>query len=268
MFDKSYSTLKVIDLVPYGNDNTFFELKLTRPKWDNFKAGQFAMLRPQSFKLDPLWGRPLSICRMNDDELIFFFQAVGRGTNEMAKLQKGDNVAVWGPLGSSFELDGDKKTLLLAGGIGIVPFAGYIDAHPNKKNLKMLFGHRPSLDSYPANSMSSQIDFKNYQENSIEDRNSFLAKVEEEIKEHAQNDGLILSCGPTPFLKYVADISAKYNAKTQVSLENKMACGVGACLGCVCTPSDKNPISTELPQRSCVNGPVFWAEHIIIDENH
>ena len=126
------STLQVLDLVPFGQTGTeklFFALRLSRPEWEQWTPGQFLMLRPHSFGLEIPWGRPLGICHMNEQHLICFFQVVGRGTKRLADLKAGERITVWGPLGNGFAMEKNTPTLLLAGGMGIVPFVGYVYCH-------------------------------------------------------------------------------------------------------------------------------------------
>ena len=145
MSQQSSCLLTVLDLVPFGQtgqDSRFFALRLTRPDWDGWRPGQFVMVRPTSFGLEIPWARPFGICHMTTRHLICFFQVQGRGTQRMAALREGDTVRVWGPLGNGFAVEPETPTLLLAGGMGIAPFVGYVNQHPKPWNVTMLFGHR------------------------------------------------------------------------------------------------------------------------------
>ena len=136
----------MLDLVPFGQtgqESRFFALRLTHPQWEQWRPGQFVMVRPTSFGLEIPWARPLGICHMTARHLICFFQVQGRGTRRMAELKAGDTVRVWGPLGNGFVMEPDTPTLLLAGGTGIVPFVGYVSEHPRLPSLHPL----PSLSS-------------------------------------------------------------------------------------------------------------------------
>ncbi len=275
--------LKVSDIVPFGNANignvidrrtAFYALTLELPKpysehaaaWNNWKAGQFVMIRPTDWSDEVLWARPFSIARVTNQGLVLFFQTVGKGTNLLSKLQPGDKVVVWGPLGTSFAIEENTPTLLLAGGIGLIPFCGYLDQHPRPANLHMMFGHRLDQAYYPLETVAQHIEVETYHEQCDKDREIFLADLETRMLEYAKDDGLVLACGPMPFLEYIAKVSKKHSIRTQLSLENKMACGIGACLGCVAKTSNEWPdkMKAGLPVQTCTKGPVFWAHHLDI----
>ncbi len=265
------TVLKVLDLVPFGPETAsrthFFALRLERPAWSSWRPGQFVMLRPRNFGLDIPWGRPFGICHVTEQHLVCFFQVVGKGTERMAELKAGDTVQVWGPLGNGFAMEPDTPTLLLAGGMGIVPFVGYVHAHPKPWNVSMLFGHKANIRCYPLDSLHEHIAVDTLHESVPGDIDNFIYSLRERIKEFAEQKGLVLACGPQPFLKTVQTFAAEYNVRTQLSLESRMACGVGACLGCVATTTEEWPVQDKKtwPVQVCTHGPVFWAQHINLD---
>ncbi|MDD2967074.1 MAG: dihydroorotate dehydrogenase electron transfer subunit [Desulfovibrionaceae bacterium] len=270
MSQPASSLLTVLDLVPFGQSNgldtQFFALRLERPSWTAWKPGQFMMVRPTSFGLDLPWGRPFGICHMTAQHLICFFQVVGRGTQRMAALKSGDKVQVWGPLGNGFAME-DKPTLLLAGGMGIVPFIGYVHEHHQPWNLTMLFGHRQPLNCYPVDSINERITVDSLRESAVGDLDNLIFSLRERMADVGEQNGLVLACGPLPFLKTVQQFALELKVRTQLSLENKMACGVGACLGCVCQSTENYPVAAKRnwPVQVCTHGPVFWADQISLD---
>ena len=258
---------------PSTGEARFFLLRLEHPRgadgqplWRGWKPGQFAMLRPAGWCLDLPWARPLSICDVDDEELTFFFQVVGRGTGRMASLKPGDVIHLWGPLGNGFVVEPDTPALLLGGGIGLAPFVGYCRMHAKPDTLRLLFSHRPDSSAYPLELFTS-VNVEDHPENSLEDRAGFLEEVRTSIHAMAEKNGLVLACGPTPFLAFVRDAALASGCRAQLSLENRMACGVGACLGCVTRPTEAHPIGGKdmLPLRTCVNGPVFWADQVDLE---
>lgn len=263
--DPSSSLLTVLDIVPFGQtggEPRFFALRLSRPDWAQWRPGQFVMLRPLSFGQELPWGRPFAICRVTEKHMICFFQVAGRGTRRMAGLRPGDPVRAWGPLGHGFAVEPDVPTLLLAGGIGIAPMVGYADMHPKPWNLSMTFGHRDPLSCYPVESIRERVPVDTLQETVPGDLDNFVFTLQERIRDTAEQNGLILACGPLPFLRTVRSFSLQYGARTQVSLENRMACGVGACLGCVARTTDAWPGGRGRPVQTCTCGPVFWADQV------
>lgn len=263
--------LQVLDLVPFGfssGDASFYALRLQKPHWADWKPGQFVMIRPAGWALDMLWARPFSICRVSRNDLIIFFQVAGRGTAKLSELKTGDMVHVWGPLGTGFAMEPETPTLLLAGGIGIAPFVGYAYEHPKPWNLWLEFGHRMPVGCYPLESISDKIMTSNHLEESPQDLQDFIEHIDMRIGEFAERKGLVLACGPTPFLRTVQSAAQKHGVRAQLSLENRMACGVGACLGCVCKTTDAwpDPAKKEGRIQTCTSGPVFWADQITLDE--
>lgn len=259
--------LSVLDLVPFGLADPvhrYFALRLSPPNWPDWKPGQFLMIRPKSFGLELPWGRPLGICLIRPQHLICFFQVAGRGTELMAQLRPQDPVQVWGPLGNGFAVEPDTPTLLLAGGMGIVPFIGYVAQHPKAWNVSMLFGHRDPIECYPVDSINEHIPVDTLRETVPGDLDNFIFTLQERIKEYASQNGLILACGPLPFLKTVHGFARELNARVQLSLENRMACGVGACLGCVTRTTEEWPVADKRNGlvQTCNHGPVFWANQI------
>ncbi len=252
--------VKVVDVRPFGQPMTagpeFFELRLENPGWDEWKPGQFVMLRPTSFGLEHVWARPFSIAMCDKQELTLFIQRVGRGTAHIAALEPGDHVLVWGPLGTSFVQEPDTHTLLLAGGVGIAPFKGYAILHPKRDNLRLVFAHRASARCYPYEQLADAVKAERVQEEKPEHLARVITLLHERISQYA--DGLVLACGPAPFLTTVRKYALEYGARCQLSLENRMACGVGACLGCVTPGVDGEN------RRVCVEGPVFWAQDIAL----
>ena len=243
MTQPSSCLLTVLDLVPFGQtgqESRFFALRLTRPDWPSWRPGQFVMVRPTSFGLEMPWARPFGICHMTSRHLICFFQVVGQ------------------------HLASHGVKALLAGGMGIVPFVGYVSEHPKPWNVTMLFGHREPLSCYPVDSINEHVPLDSLRETVPGDLDNFIFTIQERMREYAEQKGLILACGPLPFLKTVHGFARELNARVQLSLENRMACGVGACLGCVTRTTGEWPVADKRHGlvQTCNHGPVFWANQI------
>lgn len=254
----------VLDCVPFGQCKDwpeFFRLRLELPDWDGWLPGQFVMLRPESWSVELSWARPFSICSTDDAALDIFFQVVGRGTSKLTELERGDRVVLWGPLGRGFATEPETPTLLLAGGIGISPFVGYALRHPDPDMLRLVFGHRPPVECYPFSQLGEQIRVENLREQEPGDLERFIELMHRRMREYVGH-GLVLACGPTPFLRTVHKLALETGARTQLSLENRMACGMGVCMGCVTPVKDKELSPLGLPLQVCTAGPVFWAEEL------
>jgi dihydroorotate dehydrogenase electron transfer subunit len=242
-----------------------FLLGLKSVGWRTFSPGQFAMIRPgtlisDEIAMDPILARPFSIAWADDEELLFLVQQVGRGTRQFAQLRPGDPVTGWGPLGSFFARDNTTPTLLLAGGIGLAPFMGYARKFDNPDNLELLLGHTLPVDNFPMDffdGLAKTVD--TFHQKTSRDLNTFIAILDERIAAYGDGRGLVAACGPTPFLKTVDRLASKHGAKAQLSLENTMACGVGACLGCVTSMAQGGNAQV------CTRGPVFWAHDLDLE---
>ncbi len=252
------ATLKVMALNS-SKDSRFHELKLKSPGWE-WTPGQFVMVRPVNWEHDPLGGRPLSIGDLDDEVLHLYFQVVGKGTAHLARLKPGDDVLVWGPLGKGFEVNPNVPTMLLAGGMGIVPFVGLARHHPRPENIEILFGHQYELHNYPFQNIENRILAWNIQDRSVKDLEKMKRALEIKIKGYSP-DGAILACGPRPFLQKIQAESALHGARTQISLETTMACGIGACLGCTILSTSGQYL------QACQDGPVFWSKDIVLADD-
>jgi dihydroorotate dehydrogenase electron transfer subunit len=272
------SRLTILDIVPFGSGpkHEFFALRLTPPKWEDSAPGQFVMVRPLPARSEALCPRPFSICKLTGGHLIVFFQVRGQVTAEMAALAAGDTVQVTGPLGNALPACADRPTLILAGGIGIAPFVEYVDKHPRPATLTVEFAHRYPLACYPFEGIAERCAARSHRENNGQDRAAFAVLMEQRLREFAPA-GLVLACGPTPFLRLVRDMSMACGVETHLCLETRMACGIGACQGCVVKahlPADGNapPLRWSGPAtppgdaafvRTCACGPNFRADQIV-----
>jgi dihydroorotate dehydrogenase electron transfer subunit len=247
-----------------GPAHGLWRLDIANPGLSGFSPGQFMMLRPAAFSLDPLWARPFSIFAMDRRTISFFIQVAGRGTAILAGLEPGAGLTVWGPLGNAFAAEDRPRTLILAGGVGVAPFAAYAGNHLRPERVSMLFGHRPPLSAYPFKQIAKYVQAESFREQGPGDLAAFVALLEKRIASH--RDGLILACGPHPFLLSVKRLARRHKARLQLSLENRMACGVGACLGCVTKMESKSTLGPAFANvQVCTKGPVFWADDIRLE---
>lgn len=235
-------------------DGQIFNLVLDGFQPESWSPGQFVMIRPESWTSDPLWPRPFSIAQAGNGQLRLIIQIVGSGTELISRLRPGERVTAWGPLGQGFCFTPDERLLLLAGGIGLAPFVGLCANHRHPDGLELFFGHRLPLEAYPFDEIASRVKATHHHQPDQAALTEFVAMLEAKIADNARTT--ILACGPTPFLKAVQNFARVHGANAQISLENRMACGVGACLGCAC-----KTVRGEYVQV-CSKGPVFRAEDI------
>ena len=233
------------------------ELALENPGW-TVRPGQFVMVRPATWGHDLLWARPFSVYRADASAIRLLVAVVGRGTARLAAMAPGEGVTMWGPLGTFFARETEHPTLLLGGGIGVAPFRIYAETHPRPDLLRLVFGHTAPLSAYPWPDLAGGVAAEELHEQGREDLARFIDLLAARIGE-LPPAGLVLACGPLPMLRTVKDLAARSGVRCQLSMENRMACGVGACLGCVCKTA-----AGELVQV-CSRGPVFWAPDLDLD---
>lgn len=221
--------------------------------------GQFiSMYSSDGSRLLP---RPISICEINAPAnlLRVVYRIAGKGTEEFSHMEAGGSIDVIAPLGNGFDTsyaEEGKRVLLIGGGIGIPPMLGL--AAVLKCDATAVLGYRD-------NSLFLKEDFLPYAKVyvSTEDGSEGVkGNVIDAIRHYGIEADIIYACGPLPMLRGIKAYAAENGIKAQVSLEERMACGIGACLGCVCTSKEKDAHTNVNNKRICKDGPVFDAMEI------
>ncbi|MDT8441034.1 MAG: dihydroorotate dehydrogenase electron transfer subunit [Desulfuromonadales bacterium] len=235
--------------------------------------GQFVMFRVQR-SLPPLLRRPFGIFRTGflpadcdglppKEYVEILYKVIGRGTTIMAELHEGDRVELLGPLGNGFDLrSSGRARILVGGGIGLVPLfmlAG--ELVQAGETVRLLMGGR-SRDDILAVTEFERLGVETYvstDDGSLGEEGLVTRVLERKLQKYP--DAEVYACGPMPMLKAVRDICLRHKTPLQVSLEEFMACGVGACLGCVVKGAGH---TDEKPSYlcTCKVGPVFKAEYL------
>lgn len=224
------------------------------------KAGQFVGLYPQD--KSTLLPRPISICEIdhNRQRLRLVYRLVGQGTAEFSTYEVGKKVTLLGILGNGFPQEaGEGKTVfLIGGGIGIPPLMQL--AKELQADKQLLLGYR---DSH----LFLAEEIKNYGSLYIATEDGSTGtqgNVMDAIRENGLEAEVIYACGPMPMLRAIKSYAAEKGIPAYLSLEERMACGVGACLGCVCKTVKTDHHSHVNNTRICTDGPVFLADEIEI----
>lgn len=217
--------------------------------------GQFIAVYPNdSARLLP---RPISICEIDPEKelLRIVYRVAGEGTKELSSCRAGDTLSIMGPLGNGFPLK-DQKALLIGGGIGIPPMLELAKALSCEKTA--VLGYRDSqtflaeeIGKYAGLAVATE-------DGSVGTKGTVL----DAIKAQGLKADIIYACGPTPMLRALKEYAAKEGIECWISLEERMACGVGACLGCVCHSKDVDEHSNVRNKRVCKDGPVFLADEV------
>ena len=205
--------------------------------------------------------RPISICELNNEKtaLRLVYRIAGKGTEEFSHLKSENVIKVTGPLGNGYTMK-DNRAMLVAGGIGVPPMVELAKELKRKglNDIKAVIGYRN-------NEMFLKGELEKYcQVYVATEDGSYGVKgnVIDAIKEYNLEADTIYSCGPKPMLKAVSSYAEERGIEAQISLEERMACGVGACLGCVCKSKEKDAHSNVNNKRVCVDGPVFDSREV------
>lgn len=254
------------------------------------KAGQFVSV--YSNDRSKLLPRPISLCGIDRDEdtirLVYRVTGENTGTEEFSKLVMGDRIRILGPLGNGFTVEPGKKAFLIGGGIGVPPMLqlakdinsgvvqtfGAVDTNTQEKGQteeKQINGHGKKICDM--NIIMGYRDENTFLLDEFKEQaDSFVAtedvsvgtkgNVIDAIKENGLEADVIYACGPMPMLRALKAYAMEHDMECYVSMEERMACGIGACLACVCKTKDKDAHSNVNNKRICKEGPVFNAKEV------
>ena len=199
--------------------------------------------------------RPISICDWEENLLRIVFEVRGEGTEWLSRRKAGDRLDVLGPLGRGFRMDREGRYLLVGGGIGVPPMLGC--AKWTAERSTAVLGFR-SADRVILEERYREACKEVYlcTDDGSAGRHGFVDAQVRDILEKDKDFTAVLACGPKPMLKNVAAVAAGFGVPCQVSMEERMACGVGACLGCAIQMADGTM------QHVCKDGPVFDAGEV------
>ena len=224
------------------------------------RPGQFLCVYPRD--KSTLLPRPISICEVREDRkaLRIVYRVAGAGTAEFSGYQPGEPISVLGTLGNGFPMEEakGKKVFLMGGGIGVPPIlelAKQMDA-----DKQIIMGYRDGKTFL-------KEDFEKYGTVYIATEDGSVGtkgNVMNAIAENHLEAEMIYACGPMPMLRAIKEYAAGHHIKAYISLEEHMACGVGACLGCVVKTKEIDHHSHVHNARICTDGPVFEAEEVEI----
>jgi len=238
--------------------NSFYRMKLTSSYLaKTAKPGQFVEVRCTA-GVDPLLRRPLGVHRITKSGIEILYEVVGKGTELLSTQKAGQELDIIGPLGNGFDIRNTKydvrTTILIAGGIGVAPLVALAeelgDAH-------VVIGARTKSHVLCENEFKrAGCTVVIATEDGSKGRKGLATELLKDALVSRKN-AQIYACGPIGMLKAVARLAASYRVRCQVSLEERMACGVGVCLGC--------PVKVRLGDYKmvCKDGPVFDAQEIV-----
>ncbi len=247
------------------------DLVLETPLAEEAKPGQFVDLYcPDSSRLLP---RPISICDVYAGNVRLVYRTVGSGTREFALLKEGDTVRMVGNLGNGYDLNTAKGRHVMAvgGGLGIPPMKllmkrlHSLEGDSRPASLTTVLGYRDSQSTF------LDQEFDGYgkvilasDDGSVGIKGTVLDAIREAEKSRNERPEVIYACGPMIMLKAIGAYAEEKGIDAYISLEERMACGVGACLGCVVKTVRKDGHSQVNNARICTEGPVFAASEVML----
>lgn len=227
------------------------------------KPGQFISVYTQD--KSALLPRPISICEIDEEQnrLRIVYRVVGKGTKEFSGYGAGSKIDILGTLGNGFPLAeaAGKRVFLMGGGIGVPPML---------ETAKQLAGNTVATDiimGYRNNDLFLKEDFEKYGNVHIATEDGSVGtkgNVMDVIREKNLQADIILACGPMPMLKAIKTYAEEQNIPAYISLEERMACGVGACLGCIVKTKEVDHHSHVNNARICTDGPVYLASDVLL----
>lgn len=259
---KSQKTVTVLSNLPAGPDQFSLRFKC-KELAESAVPGQFLMVKV-SDTLSPLLRRPFGIHRVTRDEVAILYERVGKGTELLSKKRRGEKLDVIAPLGNGFDLTpgAGRCRVLVAGGMGVAPLlflAQELRKIPpaRRKNLVLIGGRTEDAVLCVKNFRSLGFEVRVATDDGTQGFHGYVTGLLEQALADPRYAGCeVYGCGPRPMLKEIFRIAKLNGIHAQVSLEEHMSCGIGACQGCVV-----NTVAGY--KRVCQDGPVFDSNEII-----
>lgn len=232
------------------------------------RPGQFVMIHPKKYS-EPLLPRPFSIHRLQGNRIDLLIREAGQGTRQLGGLSPGEVLEIKGPLGRGFQLDPKKDPILVAGGIGVAPLLYLAERLAKMKRSQTVAPPRLLIGAGTKKELLGLGEFKKaglrvqaVTEDGSFGRKGLVTDLLEGMSAKGLERAMIYACGPQGMLRAVASWAVGRNIPCQVSLEARMACGMGACLGCSVARSNDGGRGYA---KVCQDGPVFEAQEVAWD---
>ena len=240
-----------------------YSMWLKRRAASEARPGQFiSMYTNDGSKLLP---RPISICEINKEEgslrVVYRVTGENTGTEQFSKMKSGEIVPIVGPLGNGFpyERAEGKRVFLMGGGIGVPPILE-LAKQMNCGKKQIVVGYRDAETLLKEEFEQNGEVYISTEDGSVGTKGNVM----DAIRENSLEADVIYACGPTPMLRAIKNYAEENGIECWISLEERMACGIGACLACVCQSKEKDHHSNVNNKRICKDGPVFLSTEVEI----
>ena len=237
-----------------------FSMWLQTEAAESAGPGQFiSMYTNDGSKLLP---RPISICEIDKENgrlrVVYRVTGENTGTKQFSEMKAGDTLPIIGPLGNGFPLEtaAGKKAFLMGGGIGVPPILELAKQLDCEKQI--VVGYRDAQTFLKEEFEKNGALYISTEDGSVGTKGNVM----DAIRENAIDADIIYACGPTPMLRAIKQYAEEKNIVCYISMEERMACGIGACLACVCKSKEKDHHSNVNNKRICKDGPVFLSTEV------
>lgn len=227
------------------------------------RSGQFvSMYTNDGCKLLP---RPISICEIDKAEnalrVVYRVTGENTGTKQFSMMTAGDTFSLIGPLGNGFPIEraAGKRAFLMGGGIGVPPILE-LAKKLECDEKQIVVGYRDAQTFLKGQFEENGTLYISTEDGSVGTKGNVM----DAIRENGLKADIIYACGPTPMLRAIKQYAEEQDIECYISLEERMACGIGACLGCVCQSKEKDAHSNVKNKRICKDGPVFLSTEVEI----
>ena len=224
------------------------DIKIRCGQFGNISVGGTHLLR-----------RPIAICKVDGREVTFCYQLKGEGTQKLKTMGAGTKLNVLMPLGNGFYVEeNEKKVALVGGGVGVFPLISVLREYGASKEISAYIGYRNQGAVCGVEEFEKADKFVGVTDDgSYGEKMNAVQAFEADLKKGNRPD-VVLACGPTPMLRALKALVERENLNCYVSLEERMGCGIGACLVCVCDMTNGQKA------RVCKDGPVFNANMVTL----
>ena len=260
MPDKKKETAVVVSQEQNATD--IFSMWIRTEAAETARPGQFiSMYTNDGSKLLP---RPISICEIDKENgtlrVVYRVTGENTGTEQFSKMKAGDTLPIIGPLGNGFPLEKaeGKKAFLMGGGIGVPPILELAKQLHCEKQI--IIGYRDEETFLRKEFEENGTVYISTEDGSVGTKGNVM----DAIRANALSADIIMACGPTPMLRAIKNFAEENDIECYISMEERMACGIGACLGCVCKSKEKDHHTNVHNKRCCKDGPVFLSTEVEI----